>query len=251
MLLTRELGKNDKMISSLQPLGFKCLEVPLIEHSDGPDRQKLPEVLKTSSYDWVAITSPEAAAVLLEAWEQAGKPKMRVAVVGAGSGEILEASGIKPDFVPSKATGKVMGAELPKIPGGTNSVLFPASVKASTDLQDALAANGFTVTRMSTYNTSGVTSVPPEVLKAALEAEVVTFGSPSAVKAWVALVGLQAASERLNVCIGSTSAKACDSAGLPKSRVYFPASPGIPGWVGSVVQACQENGLHVAAPAAV
>ncbi len=34
-----------------------------------------------------------------------------------------------------QALGKVMGAELPKIPGGTNTVLYPASAKASTDLQ--------------------------------------------------------------------------------------------------------------------
>lgn len=54
---------------------------------------------------------------------------------------------------PSQATGKVMGAELPHLPGGSDSVLFPASIKASGDLQESLAASGFSVTRMSTYNT--------------------------------------------------------------------------------------------------
>ena len=44
---------------------------------------------------------------------------------------------------------------------------------------------------MNTYNTSGVKTVAPELLKAALEARIVTFGSPSAVKAWISLVGLQ------------------------------------------------------------
>jgi hypothetical protein len=34
-----------------------------------------------------------------------------------------------------QALGKVMGAELPKVPGGSRRVLYPASVKASTDLQ--------------------------------------------------------------------------------------------------------------------
>jgi hypothetical protein len=53
-------------------------------------RQQLPEVLKASSYDWVAITSPEAAAVLLEAWEQAGKPKV------AGQHGAQEGGGSKP-----------------------------------------------------------------------------------------------------------------------------------------------------------
>jgi uroporphyrinogen-III synthase len=52
-----------------------------------------------------------------------------------------------------QALGKVMGAELPHVPGGSDIVLYPASVKASTDLQDSLAAAGFTVQRINTYNT--------------------------------------------------------------------------------------------------
>jgi uroporphyrinogen-III synthase len=52
-----------------------------------------------------------------------------------------------------QALGKVMGSELPHVPGGSDVVLYPASVKASTDLQDSLAAAGFTVQRINTYNT--------------------------------------------------------------------------------------------------
>lgn len=52
-----------------------------------------------------------------------------------------------------QALGKVMGSELPHIPGGSDTVLYPASVKASTDLQDSLAAAGFQVQRINTYNT--------------------------------------------------------------------------------------------------
>lgn len=52
-----------------------------------------------------------------------------------------------------QALGKVMGSELPHLPGGADTVLYPASVKASTDLQDSLAAAGFKVTRINTYNT--------------------------------------------------------------------------------------------------
>jgi len=58
-------------------------------------------------------------------------------------------------------------------------------------IQEALAESGFSVTRLNTYNTSAVKSVAPGLLEAAVGAQVVTFGSPSAVKAWVELVGLQ------------------------------------------------------------
>lgn len=38
VLLTRELGKNDKMHHGLNRLGIECMELPLIEHTDGVDR---------------------------------------------------------------------------------------------------------------------------------------------------------------------------------------------------------------------
>jgi uroporphyrinogen-III synthase len=48
-----------------------------------------------------------------------------------------------------------MGAEVPKVPGGSSRVLYPASAKASTDLQDSLAGAGYSVTRINTYDTRG------------------------------------------------------------------------------------------------
>lgn len=53
-------------------------------------------------------------------------------------------------------------------------------------------------------------------------------------------MGLQAAKEKMSVCIGSTSAKACDAVGL--SRVVFPDSPSMEAWVDSVLQALQQMG---------
>lgn len=123
-------------------------------------------------------------------------------------------------------------------------MLYPASCKASTDLQDSLVAGGFQVQRMDTYDTvrqakctysdkeslaafcerhlvlalhwiithsylaclcfnasslqRGVKSAPQELLSQALQAQIVTFGSPSAVKAWVALAGMAVAAEKVS-----------------------------------------------------
>jgi uroporphyrinogen-III synthase len=46
-------------------------------------REKLPGLLQQGGYDWVAVTSPEAAAVLIEGWEKAGKPQ-----VGNDAGDV-------------------------------------------------------------------------------------------------------------------------------------------------------------------
>lgn len=245
-MLTREKGKNDKMVAGLSALGIETIELPLIEHSHGPDRHLLVEALKTQTFQWVAVTSPESATVFLEGWEEAGRPEVRVAVVGTGTGDVLIAAGLNPKFTATKAIAKVMGAELPLDSSSEPTVLYPASAKASTDLQNSLTASGFKVTRLNTYNTTSVGSVDPQLLEKARAAEIVTFGSPTAVKAWIELVGLEAAQRYLSVCIGSTSARACDTAGLPPSRTYFPDAPGIDTWIESLLQACKEHGLEVA-----
>lgn len=55
-----------------------------------------------------------------------------------------------------------MGAELPHVPGGDDVVLYPASLRASTDLQDSLTGSGFSVKRINTYDTvSGMACTLP------------------------------------------------------------------------------------------
>lgn len=65
-------------------------------------RGRLPGLLRDEAWDWVAVTSPEAAAVFLEGWEAAGRPDVRVAVVGGGTGEVLVQGGCKPQYTSSK-----------------------------------------------------------------------------------------------------------------------------------------------------
>ena len=61
---------------ALQQQGISVLEMPLVETIPGPDRDQLPAVLHNESFDWVIITSPEAAAIFLKGWEAAGQPEV-------------------------------------------------------------------------------------------------------------------------------------------------------------------------------
>ncbi|WJX36287.1 uroporphyrinogen-III synthase [Trifolium repens] len=109
-----------------------------------------------NAFDWVVITSPEAGSVFLEAWRAAGMPHVRIGVVGSGTASIfkeaLQSSNQSLDvaFTPSKATGKVLATELPKI-GNKTTILYPASAKASHEIGEGLSSRGFEVTRMNTY----------------------------------------------------------------------------------------------------
>lgn len=113
------------------------MELPLIEHAQGPDLDRLTSTLSETTFDWIVITSPEAGSVFLEAWKAAGAPNVRIGVVGAGTASIFEnvtPSSLDIAFVPSKATGKVLAKELPRDGNGRCTVLYPASMKASHEI---------------------------------------------------------------------------------------------------------------------
>ncbi|GKC10788.1 tetrapyrrole biosynthesis, uroporphyrinogen III synthase [Tanacetum coccineum] len=153
VVVTREIGKNNKLIKALAAHGISCLELPLIQHTHLPDLDRLAALLSAATFDWITITSPEAALVFLDAWRfnvvyspssiihrAAGSPCVKIAVVGAGTASIFNEASVSSKqlidvaFVPSKATGKVLALELPKHGNDGCTVLYPASAKAGHDI---------------------------------------------------------------------------------------------------------------------
>ncbi|CAI9267009.1 unnamed protein product [Lactuca saligna] len=240
VVVTRERGKNDKLMKALAPHGINCLELPLIQHKHLPDLDRVSALLNETTFDWIIITSPEAALVFLDAWKGAGSPSVKIAVVGTGTASIFdEAQSIDVAFVPSKATGKVLASELPNHGNENCTVLYPASEKASHDLENGLSKRGFHVTRLNTYTTETVQHVDQMIFEQALSASVVAVASPSAIRAWM---NLESVSERWHgsvACIGETTASAAKRMGL--RNVYYPSSPGLQGWVDSIIDAL---GVH-------
>ena len=241
MVLTREEGKNGDMRARLSVRGIEVLEMPLIETAAGADAATLPAALADAAgWDWVCITSPEAANVFLRGWREAGEPDVPIATVGKGTAKVLRgeyARGAltREAFTPSKADAATLAEELPL--SSNARVLYPASAKAASTLQEGLRRRSARVTRLNTYSTEQVTAVDADAMALAKAADVVTFGSPSAVKAWLALSGLadERVAQPLYACIGGTSARACDKVGLP--GVLFPESPGVDGWERVVLDA--------------
>uniref|UniRef100_A0A2N9HSA6 Uroporphyrinogen-III synthase n=1 Tax=Fagus sylvatica TaxID=28930 RepID=A0A2N9HSA6_FAGSY len=240
VVVTRERGKNGKLIKALAKHGINCLELPLIQHTQGPDLDRLSSVLNDTAFDWIVITSPEAGSVFLEAWKAAGTPNVKVGVVGAGTAsvfeEVMQSSkrSLNVAFAPSKATGQVLASELPKN-GQKCRVLYPASAKASNEIEEGLSNRGFEVTRLNTYTTVPIHHVDQLLLKQALSTPVVAVASPSAVRAWVKLISDSKWWNNSVACIGETTALAAKRLGL--QNVYYPAQPGVEGWVCSILEA--------------
>ncbi|CAH1422124.1 unnamed protein product [Lactuca virosa] len=245
VVVTRERGKNDKLIAALAKHGINSLELPLIQHTQLPDLEKLVSLLSATSFDWIIITSPEAALVFLQAWKAAGTPNVKVAAVGTGTATIFHEATpsskqfIEVAFTPSKATGKVLASELPKQGNERCSVLYPASAKAGHDIEEGLSKRGFHITRLNTYTTEPVQHVDQTILQQALSASVVAVASPSAVGAWVDLLPEPQTWEGSVACIGETTASAARKLGL--TNVYHPSTPGLHGWVETIFDALRVH----------
>lgn len=242
--LTREEGKNEPLRKAIESMYefIEVLELPCVKTTPRPGALELPQILLDAErgedgagFDWVVVTSPEAASFLVTAWNEAGNPSLpAIAAVGRATGNCVRAVGLDVAFEPSKALGKILVKEFPEspLPQGRQRVLYAGSALASTDLQTGLDARGYNVTRVDTYTTEQNVFVRSSLVLAE-GVHIVTFASPSAVKAWVSNVGV---SEHMIVaCIGATSARAAREAGF--EHVHYPDAPGIDGWMKAVCEA--------------
>ncbi|BCP66672.1 uroporphyrinogen-III synthase [Thermus thermophilus] len=222
VLLTR--GKDRALLARLAALGIETAEVALLEQVDLPARALLPEKLK-EGWDYVAVTSKEGAKRLLLAWEEAGRPFLRVAAVGEGTAGVLRAGGLPPAFLPPRATAKDLAQSFPQ----AQRVLFVAGDLAGRDLEEGLRARGVEVVRLPVYATRERALAPEEV--ALLErAEVVAFFSPSGVRAfarWTAKRPKAAA-------IGPSTGEEVRRLGFP---VVEAESPGLEGLFAALLRA--------------
>jgi len=191
VILTRERGKNGKLDALLRERGVPTAELPCIAFQQLPAGQaELPPALAEETPAWVVVTSPEAAGVLAEGWERAGRPHLRLASVGGATAKALQSLGLRSAFTPTKATGRALAEELPLDHGDSGggdgappAVLYPCSALAADTVCAGLERRGFGVRRIDTYTTVAAEWGPSEE-EAARAASVVSFGSPSAVRVW-------------------------------------------------------------------
>ena len=135
--------------------------------------------------------------------------------------------GINPIFEPSDSTAETLALELPSNLG--NTVLYPSSAIAENTLEKGLQSRNFKVTRLNTYNTvPAVWTGEQEAL--AKSVDIVTFGSPSAVKTWAEKVG----TDFTAVVIGPTSFKSAEKLGYQKVVAPENGSKGIEAWAQAI-----------------
>lgn len=186
IVVTRPGDQAEPLASRLAALGHEVVLCPLIRV------EPLGEApIELSGYDWLVVTSRNAAALL--AGRARGRPR-RVAAVGPGTAAALAAAGLPPDLVPRVHTQEGLLAEIPR-PAGL--VLFAGAEGARTTLRDELGA-----VFVPLYRTVELRPEPPQ-------GDLVVLASASAARAFGALAtGIPA------VSIGPQTSEAARAAGI-------------------------------------
>ena len=218
VVVTRAPERAASLTAELHSAGARVLAVPVIETRGPPDGgAALREAAAAAAaYGWLVFTSATAVdrfvPLLGDLRSLAGT---RLAAVGEATASALGGYRLTADFVPDPSTAEGLVREFPAAGGGR--VLFVRAEDARPTVAAGLAEKDWAVDEVVAYRTAPAPA-PPEGLIAELgEADVVTFASPSALAAYLALrdaAGRALPVPPLVACIGPVTAAAARQAGL-------------------------------------
>lgn len=246
VVVTRAAEQADALADILRERGALPVVVPLVEIVPRPGELAALAALRPTDFDWLVVTSPNAAQALADvhpaeaaptvtesaATDAAGHRCPLVAAVGTATATELAAAGRQVALVPARQRAAAL---VEAFPAGPGRVLVVQGEQAATVLTDGLAAKGWTVTVVRPYDS--VARRPTAAERAgALAADAVVFASGSAARAWVDAFGPLA--PPVVVAIGPQTAAATERAGLKVSSTA--ADHSLVGLVAALERCCEE-----------
>jgi uroporphyrinogen III methyltransferase / synthase len=237
VLVTRPRDQAEALARALAARGARAVLFPTIEVRPVADLSRLDRAIDTlSTYDWITFPSPNAVDVVFDrllARRVPLPPRLRIAAVGPGTAQALEARGARVDFIPSEFLGQQLGRELTPVHG--QRVLLPRAARGRDELAIELARRGASVDEVVVYDTLPASVDPRDLVELERGVDVATFTSPSTVENFFALLGARAVAVLGGAsvaCIGPVTASAARAFGL---TVHLePAEHSIPGLVAAL-----------------
>jgi uroporphyrinogen-III synthase len=223
VLVTRPADQSAELVKLLDRLGARPIVAPAIEI--GPARSaaltRALRELASGEYRWITLTSRATVDVLRQRLGGARDVRAKVAAIGDGTAQAYRRwSHRRPDLVPETFTTAALARAFPR---GAGRVLCARADVAPEGLEDALAAKGWTPTRVDAYRTRMPRTLPPEARQALRRGEVdaVTFTSASTVRGFVGALGVVKGTPKV-VCIGPVTAKEARAHGLTVHAIARP-----------------------------
>lgn len=179
----------------------------VIEYRDNPRLDSA--LLNLSDYSWVVLTSINGAEIFFNRLNRLKIDirklvKIKFAVIGSGTADVLERHGIFADLIPEYYTSKALGNRLAGIISETEKLLILRAEQGSAELSEILDINNIGYDDIKTYN---VLSHGKSFDNNEIDTDFITFASSSGVRAFFEN-GFRISPKTKIICIGEITANA-------------------------------------------
>ncbi|MFP6608895.1 MAG: uroporphyrinogen-III C-methyltransferase [Deltaproteobacteria bacterium] len=194
VVVTRARHQAQAMTAALSSLGADVIRYPTIETGPPSDPSLLEAALsRLSDFDWLVLSSSNAAACFFDAIKAAGRDirelaGLRIAAIGPATEEVIGGYGLCVDARPSEFRGEALAQALGEVVG--KRILVARAEVARQVLPEALEAGGAQVEVVPLYRTC--IPVEPADDGPLAEADMFTFTSASTVDNFFELLGERA-----------------------------------------------------------
>lgn len=192
IVLTRNPTQAGALEDGLRKAGLQVDFLPLTQQHLPADLSELETTvqrLERGDFAWLLLTSGNTVRALLSCgWSGSAPDQTRIGVVGPGTARVLkERTALRPSWMPHDHSAAGILAELPTPASGT-PLMLPQSAQARSQLASGLRAQGWSVTRVTAYETVQSDSSAFEFLERKLNADdAVLVTSSSAAEVWATL----------------------------------------------------------------
>lgn len=234
VVVTRPAERLTGLVEGLEAQGARVIEFPVIQAAAAQKSRPLQDVLDAvSDYQWLVFTSMYGVEMFFKQMEGYKKDirllfGIKLAAVGPATAAALSERGFFADFVPENHTALHLLDGLIQKVGPAEKCLLIQSDRARPDLSQGLKARGISFDEAVVYRIQETSPDASELYRLLDNRCIdgITFASPSAVKAFASIVGI----ERIQglhahlVCIGSATAAEAERLGMKAAGIAETAS---------------------------
>ncbi|MHB8704235.1 MAG: uroporphyrinogen-III C-methyltransferase [Candidatus Tyrphobacter sp.] len=223
VLITRPCREASHSARLLLSAGMEPIVAPTIEIGPPDDvRPALRAVEEAAQYAWIVFLSRYGAEAFFDRLRERGKDvralaPAKVAAIGAKTAHRLHEFGLIADLTSEHSTSEDVARDLLARTAPGDRVLIYAAQEGRDVVRSVLEENGRLPVAVAAYKTAFVSD--PEFASKVARADVLTFTSPSTVRAFAALLGgsaaaAEAARDKIVACIGPVTADEARGIGL-------------------------------------
>lgn len=211
---------SEKLSAQLNNLGAEIKTLDFLNVSEYQDNTEFDNALENiSEYDWIVLTSINGAEIFFGRLKKLKIDirklnKIRFAVIGSGTAEVLEKYGIFTDLVPDVYTSSSLGKMLADSVNAEEKVLILRAKQGSLELTKILDENKISYDDIKTYDLTS--NLSGEINN--IDTDFITFASASGVNAFFEN-GFSISSKTKIVCIGEITANALKQHNISDYRV--------------------------------